>query len=105
MVAQIRGGRTGSKGHHQASLFLPLPLQYCVLLELIRCNLLCCILAVVNCQYTHISNILNDAWPAEQSNYIVSVSEQIVVFAVSRVPAVENHKTGGRVRFKGAYRV
>ena len=26
-------------------------------------------------------------------------------FTVSRVPAVENHKTGGRVWFKGGYRV
>ena len=25
--------------------------------------------------------------------------------AVSRVPAVENHKTGGRLWFKGGYRV
>ena len=25
--------------------------------------------------------------------------------SLSRVPAVENHKTGGRVRFKGGYRV
>ena len=29
----------------------------------------------------------------------------IYSYAVSRVPAVENHKTGGRVRFKGGYRV
>ena len=31
--------------------------------------------------------------------------ESLILYAVSRVPTVENHKTGGRVRFKGGYRV
>ena len=30
---------------------------------------------------------------------------RVLMNAVSRVPAVENHKKGGRVMFKGGYRV
>ena len=42
-----------------------------------------------------------------ESQHEGTVAPRIVaisLIAVSRVPAVENHKTGGRVRLKGGYR-